>query len=73
MNRLLKLILSALALLLAILLHSCSKPKADACYQCTAVSGTQTYNSNVCTTGDPKAGLQRTDANGTIGWTCKQR
>lgn len=59
-------------LLLAIIIASCSKNKT--CYDCQAADSTGgTYKEKVCTDGDPKAKLPRTDANGNLVWHCTER
>lgn len=51
---------------------SCSKEKTKTCYQCEAISAGNTYNQNVCTSGDPYSKLPKSDAGGNLNWTCHQ-
>lgn len=61
-----------LTLVIAVSLISCSKNKT--CYECQAADSTVgTYKEKVCTDGDPKAKLPRTDANGNLIWHCTER
>lgn len=61
-----------LTLIIAVSIISCSKNKT--CYDCQAANSTGGYyKDRVCTDGDPKAKLQRTDANGNLIWHCSER
>jgi hypothetical protein len=51
---------------------SCKKDKGT-CYECTVVSGANTYNETVCTDGDPQDELPNQDANGNLVWDCQER
>lgn len=61
-----------IVILFVLALASCKKNKT--CYDCQAANSTGGYyNEKVCTEGDPKAKLQRTDAYGNLIWHCTER
>lgn len=63
--------INLIVILLTIFALSCSKNRV--CYDCEAGSGGQVYKEKVCTDSDPKQKLPTHDANGAIGWSCKER
>lgn len=63
-----------LIILLVPVFFSCKKDKGDStCYDCTAISGGNTYNEFVCTDGVPEDKLPDQDQVGNINWTCTER
>lgn len=62
-------------ILLVPVLFACSKKKDNGpCYDCTAISGGNTYNKSICTDGVAEEEVMpQSDANGQLGWHCTQR